>query len=78
MNDMLDTQEMKNLKLTESKTQTALCPTCGDHSEFTLCGIQEWPQRVAEAAGLPRIMSVWQCQSCDTTLLEPNLKFDMF
>gem|GEM_PF-5444947 len=76
MDDMLDTKEMKRLEFTVAKTQTAICPTCGDHSDFSLCGIQEWPKRVAEAAGLPTIMSVWQCQSCETTLLEPNLHFD--
>jgi len=76
MNDMLDTQEMKNLKFTTEETKTAVCPTCGEHSEFVLCGIQEWPARVAEAAGLPTIMTVWSCKSCETTLLETNIHFE--
>lgn len=76
MSDMRDTQELKRLQFAVVKTQTAVCPTCGNHSDFTLCGTQEWPARVAEAAGLPTIMSVWSCDSCETTLLEPNLHFD--
>jgi hypothetical protein len=76
MNDMRDTQEIQHLQFTVAETQTAICPTCGDHTQFTLCGIQEWPARVAEAAGLPSVMSVWSCDSCDTTLLESNLHFD--
>jgi hypothetical protein len=76
MDDMLDTQDMKRLQFTVAETRTAVCPTCGDSSQFTLCGIQEWPPRVAEAAGMPTTMSVWSCDSCETTLLEANLHFD--
>lgn len=76
MNDILDTQEINNLKFTVADAKTAVCPTCGHHSEFVLCGVQEWPARVAEAAGLPTTMSVWSCKSCETTLLEPNLHFE--
>ena len=76
MNDILDTKELNNVNSTVSETKTAVCPTCGDHSEFVLCGVQEWPARVAEAVGLPTTMSVWSCQSCETTLLEPNLHFE--
>ncbi len=76
MNDILDTQEMNKLKFSVVETKTAVCPTCGDHSEFVLCGVQEWPARVAEIAGLPTTMTVWGCSSCETTLLEPNIQFD--
>jgi hypothetical protein len=73
---MLDTQEMRSLQFAVAETRTAVCPTCGDQSDFSLCGIQEWPVQVAEKAGLPTTMSVWSCTACETTLLEPNLHFD--
>ena len=73
---MLDTQEIQRLQFTAVETRTAVCPACGNQTELSLCGVQEWPARVAEAAGLPTTMSVWNCTACETTLLEPNLHFD--
>lgn len=76
MGDRLSTQEMNQLKFTVAETRTAICPTCESSSDFVLCGTQTWPARVAEAAGMPEVMTVWNCQTCGTTLLAPNLKFD--
>ena len=73
---MHDTQETNKLQFTVAESRSAVCPTCGNHSEFVLCGVQTWPLKVAQAAGLPEVISVWQCLTCDTTLLEPNLNFD--
>ena len=76
MNKHIDTQEMAQLEFTVADTRTAVCPTCGDHSVFTLAGTQTWPPRIAEAAGLPPVMNAWHCETCGTTLLEPNINFD--
>lgn len=74
---MLDTKEMRQLNMAVTPTtQTAICPTCATHSEFTFHGTQTWPPKVAQAMNLPEVINVWHCQSCDTTLLEPNLDFD--
>lgn len=76
MNDMLSTQEMKKLQFKVQQSRTAVCPTCGISSTFTFSGTQQWPPHIAEKAGLPEVMNVWSCDSCGTTLLEPNLTFD--
>ena len=76
MNNMPNTQEMTQLNYVVGETKTAQCPSCGTSSEFVSCGTQEWPPHIAAAAGLPEVMMVWACQTCHTTLLEPNLTFD--
>ena len=53
-----------------------ICPSCGEETSFDLVGIQQWPEKVAEATGLPAIQTMWQCRDCDTTLLEASLKPD--
>lgn len=73
-----DTQEMqqRHLELHQAETRMAICPTCGVHSPFRFHGEQVWPEKVAKAAGFPERVSLWQCVACETTLLEPGLKFD--
>lgn len=74
--DKVDTKEMKRIHFQVPPTRTATCPTCGKHSTFTFHGEQRWPEKVAKAMNLPEVIVVWQCDTCDTTLLEPNLNFD--
>ena len=52
------------------------CPSCGETTSFDLIGIQHWPEDVADKAGFSPIQTVWQCQKCDTTLMEPSLNLN--
>ena len=54
MNGLLDSQEMQNLKFNVAEMQTAVCPTCNDHSQFTFCGAQKWPERIRYCGRLTR------------------------
>lgn len=48
------------------------CPTCGEHVHFTFLGEQRWPAKVAAALGFSGVMLQWTCESCKTTLSEPE------
>jgi len=56
--------------------QHADCPTCKHHATFQHIGIQQTPPELVESTGYPAQMAIWQCQTCGTALLEPNLTFD--
>ncbi len=49
-----------------------LCPTCGHETHFIFLGEQRWPEKVAAKLGLPPVMLQWSCESCHTTLSEPD------
>lgn len=48
------------------------CPTCGHETRFIFLGEQRWPEKVAAKLGLPPVMLQWSCESCHTTLSEPD------
>jgi hypothetical protein len=52
----------------------AHCPSCGKNGWFHYRGVQRWSEAVAAACGLPSVMRLWTCESCKTTLTEPNLR----
>lgn len=49
------------------------CPSCAQLSRFRFSGEQHWPAHIAEAAGIEPIVRLWTCQSCNSTLSEPDL-----
>ena len=49
------------------------CPSCGLHSEFTLLGIQTWPQAVAVRINSPQRVGLYECGSCQTSVNELTL-----
>lgn len=51
----------------------ARCPSCGQHSTFTYGGEQRWPTRVAHAAGIPIVVSLWHCGMCHSTVTETSI-----
>jgi hypothetical protein len=54
------------------------CPTCHSHTTFRFVGEQEYPEVVAKAAGYATThFSLWMCNHCNTSLLEPNLVFEV-
>src|SRR5690606_14094933 len=75
-NDM--TQASLSFRLLQDETPPreifAHCPSCGKHSWFKFCGIQRWSEAIAAACGLPSAMRMWTCESCKSTLCEPNLR----
>lgn len=52
----------------------ARCPSCGQQTQFSYSGVQRWPKRVAEAAGINPVVYLWNCQSCQSTISEQNLQ----
>ncbi|MDQ7027925.1 MAG: hypothetical protein Q9P44_20485 [Anaerolineae bacterium] len=68
---------LNQIKDTSSITLFGICPSCGANTEFSLLGIQRWPERVAKKAGLPLEQSLWQCCNCDTTLMDASLGADI-
>ncbi|MCU0513293.1 MAG: hypothetical protein MUE40_12075, partial [Anaerolineae bacterium] len=55
---------------THPETIQTCCPSCGTHTAFTRIGIQQWPARVAAAAGLPERIAIYRCEACLTSLNE--------
>ncbi|MBZ0295653.1 MAG: hypothetical protein K8L99_24055 [Anaerolineae bacterium] len=51
----------------------AYCPSCGKRSAFSYSGTQRWPERVARAAGLKAVITLWNCENCHSTISEQNL-----
>lgn len=51
----------------------ASCPSCGKRGVFSYLGIQRWPERVARAAGIKMVMTLWNCEHCHSTITEQNL-----
>lgn len=51
----------------------AVCPSCGCTSGFSFAGEQHWPLHVAARAGISPDVALWNCDTCDTTLSEPEL-----
>jgi hypothetical protein len=51
----------------------AQCPSCGCTGGFSYAGQQHWPAQVAARAGINPDVTLWNCDSCDTTLSEPEL-----
>ena len=51
------------------------CPSCEQPTYFTESGVQKWPPKVAQAAGLPEVIQLWQCENCHTTISEIDLHF---
>jgi hypothetical protein len=58
---------------TASAGRSATCPCCGRAAHFTHSGDQRWSEAVAQAAGLPRIMPLYTCAQCGTTVSEQAL-----
>lgn len=56
--------------------QHANCPTCHHHATFRHIGTQKTPPALVKRTGYPAEMEIWQCLTCGTALLEPNLVFD--
>lgn len=54
--------------------RSARCPSCGKLTEFTFLGVQRWPARVAEAAGISPVVNLWDCHSCHSTISEPSMQ----
>ncbi len=52
----------------------AHCPSCGQITSFSYSGVQHWPQRVAQAAGIDPVVRLWNCQNCQSTISEQNLQ----
>jgi hypothetical protein len=61
------------IELTQTPTIEGICPSCGHTGEFTLLGVQKWPARVAQAAGVPEVVGLYQCACCKTTVSEVDL-----
>lgn len=53
----------------------AKCPSCGQQTRFIYSGEQHWPLRVAQALGVPEVITLWLCGSCRTTISELDLNF---
>ncbi len=78
---MISTQEMRRVaeQVTRESAQQGkhenqregICPTCAQQTTFTFLGEQRWPAKVAQAAGLPELIHLWTCDTCQTTLTEP-------
>ena len=61
----------------ESQTmlsRSARCPGCGDLVHFTFLGEQRWPEKVAQALGVPTVVKQWLCSQCHTTVTEPDMQ----
>lgn len=54
--------------------RTGECPTCGQFTQFTFIGQQQWPPHIAAAAGIEPVVYLWMCGHCQTTLTETALK----
>ncbi len=48
----------------------AHCPSCGERAWFTFLGEQRWPEKVAQALGMPTVVEQWLCGACQTTITE--------
>lgn len=46
----------------------ACCPSCGQRTKFTLIGAQRWRKEVAELTGMPMVMYLYLCGSCESTI----------
>lgn len=53
-----------------------VCPSCDKETSFDLIGVQNWPTEVARKLKVSETQTVWQCRSCDTTLMEPSIQFN--
>ncbi|MDX1994769.1 MAG: hypothetical protein SF029_20465 [bacterium] len=62
-------------RVTGALTRRTVCPSCGTKADFTRTGEQRWPARVAAAAGMPEVITLWTCGFCGTTRSELDLKF---
>lgn len=51
----------------------AICPTCHRKGAFTFSGTQQWPEVVASSVGMPRVLTLWTCPHCHTTLSDLEL-----
>jgi hypothetical protein len=51
----------------------AHCPSCGATSAFEYCGVQQFPPRAAERAGLPSTLYLFTCCGCGSTLSHIDL-----
>ena len=50
------------------------CPSCGEQAHFTFLGEQRWPEKVAQALGIPTLVQQWICSACHTTFTEPEMQ----
>ena len=67
-------RRLMGVKHTVAIHRTAFCANCNDVRRFVYVGEQHWPEQVAKVAGLPRVVQLWQCCGCNTTVtrcLEP-------
>lgn len=51
----------------------AKCPSCQRIGVFEKAGEQRWPAHIAQAQGVPQVLSLYTCAHCGTTLSEPEL-----
>jgi hypothetical protein len=52
----------------------ARCPNCDRHSSFIYRGQQHWSERVAKAAGMTPTVHLWMCDTCQTTVVTPDVE----
>ncbi len=52
----------------------ARCPTCDRHSGFIYKGQQRYSERVAKAVGMTQTVHMWMCDTCQTTIVTPDVK----
>lgn len=62
-----------NIDETHPMMHNGTCPSCAQVTGFDFLGVQQWPERVAQLAGIPAKQTVWQCQKCLTTLMEASI-----
>jgi hypothetical protein len=67
------TEDVEMMEMNTQHNRMANCPSCDSYAEFTYAGEQHWPEKVAQAAGMPTVVSLWHCTACNTTLIECEL-----
>lgn len=58
----------------ELRSRTAVCPSCGTTSRLVFAGEQRWPEKLAEAAGMPSVVELWTCCNCGSTISHTDLE----
>lgn len=51
----------------------AKCPSCEQEVTFTFVGEQHWPEQVAKAANISKVITLWCCSNCNTTITLDDL-----
>ncbi|GAB5494338.1 MAG: hypothetical protein Phog2KO_45530 [Phototrophicaceae bacterium] len=64
---------MQDIMVAQKTIQTH-CPSCDTDSEFTHLGEQKWSEAIAKKLGIPTIVNLYNCEHCQTTLTDIQLK----